>query len=150
MKRLHYQDTAFCVKIRSPGHCPIRYSINVPYCHVIAKCWRSSACRCEVVPNISLQPAGSLPSIESNSQKMSDAPKAVVLKVRDLILHYTLFEIVHLWMTKIFKCLTFHFSSSRGCVTFWLKYAYSCDRNYFFRLQFVLAVFCFRRSLARC
>ena len=50
---------------------------------------------CEIAPTISLQSAVCLPSVETNSCKMPKiSTKAVVHKVCDLILQYTLHEIV--------------------------------------------------------
>ena len=75
------------------------------------------------VQDISLQSAGCLQCTEKNSQKMSKiSAKAIVHRVSDLTLHYTLSEIVvYLYVTKNMKC--FMLLTSRSCLTFCLEYS---------------------------
>ena len=63
----------------------------------MAKYWHSSTCNCEIVPDISFHWVSRLFSkyIETNSYKISKMfTTAIVHKVSDLTLHYTLSEII--------------------------------------------------------
>ena len=72
-----------------------KHQESLEWCRWIAKCWQSSACSYEIVPNISLQPTCCSPRVETNSYKMSQiSTMSVVSQVSDLALHYALPEII--------------------------------------------------------
>ena len=74
----------------------------------VAQCWHSSACKCLIASNISLQSAGCLQGIRTNSKRMSNVSlKAVAHKASNSILHYTLSEKSLLFSSgKNIKCFT--------------------------------------------
>ena len=86
----------------------------------MAKCWHSSECNWETAPNVSLQSAGRFVSTEKTAKNCQISTMAVVHKISELTLHYTLSEIaVHLQVTKIWR---FTVLNSRSCIIVWLKY----------------------------
>ena len=88
------------------------------WCHRMAECWRSSACACQIVPNISLQSADSLRIVEKNSQKMSWKTSTKTSQWFDPLL-CNIWNRPSLRGRTIIRLTLF---SSWSCVTFWLEY----------------------------